>query len=1021
MRKLLLTLGVVCSALAVAASTFTTHYSLEKPIDGSTTWGPAIRDNYDIIDTQLYVDATTIANHIADTTAAHAATAISTTVGTLCSSAINVQTFLICLDTNFNSVVSGGAVTITGTQTITGAKTFSALTTFSGGVDITTLGTGVVHSDSSGNLSSSLLVNADVSSSAAIAYSKLNLTGSIVNADVNATAGIVDTKLSTISTAGKVSNSATTATSANTASAIVARDASGNFTAGTITATLSGTATNATNGTTVAVSNNASYFPAMFASSSNGNQPFNLDTTFTYNPSTDTLTATTFSGNSTTSTTATNATNMATVAVSNNATYFPILAASSTNSNQAHNLDTTFTYNPSTDTLTATTFAGNASTATTATTATNTTNTAITDDNATNATMYPTWVTTTTGNLPQKISSTKLRFNPSTSTLTATFFAGTATNATNIKTTLDNSTNSFLPILFTDSGSTTTQGVKVDDGPTKFGYNPSSGTLLLGGNVIGGNISGTNTGDISIGNFGSSPNSTGLTLGSGQILNLEAADISDPGAVSTTTQTFAGAKTFNDGLIAASTLTMPLQPASMVPVFDGSSNLISSSITDTELGFISGVTSNIQTQLNGKLDNAGNVVVNSLLAQMAAGTVKGRAIGAGTGDPTDLTLASAATASAVMARDANANTRVNALISNYQTIATAAGTTTLTVGSPFNTYFTGSTTQTVTLPVTSTLVLGQQFQITNNSSGTVTINSSGSNLVQSLAGGNAGIYTVILTSGTTAASWSSVVPTGGAGTGTVTSVAQTVPNYLSIAGSPVTTSGTLAITMNSAPVSKTTTYTVVSTDSAFVASGASFTFTLPAATNKMRIKFIHNDSDLSRQYTIARAGSDTIGRLAATSTIIATQGEILELESDGTSVWDIISRTYPQKLVSYTPTFTGFGTASAIEIQWSRRGPNLFLTGKFTSGTSTATEARMSLPTGLTSTAFSSIKVAGFGIRAVADAAMYPSLIEPSVTYITFGDQSLTTSGLTKLNGNVFLASGDKYSFNADIPILGWE
>jgi hypothetical protein len=53
---------------------------------------------------------------------------------------------------------------------------------------------------------------------------------------------IVDTKLATISTAGKVSNSATTATNANTASAIVARDGSGNFTAGTITANLTGTA-----------------------------------------------------------------------------------------------------------------------------------------------------------------------------------------------------------------------------------------------------------------------------------------------------------------------------------------------------------------------------------------------------------------------------------------------------------------------------------------------------------------------------------------------------------------------------------------------------------------------------------------------------------------------------------------------------------------------------------------------------------------------------------------------------------
>jgi len=67
--------------------------------------------------------------------------------------------------------------------------------------------------------------------------------GSIVNADINATAGIVDTKLATISTAGKVSNSATTATALNTGSAIVARDVSGNFTAGTITAALTGNVT----------------------------------------------------------------------------------------------------------------------------------------------------------------------------------------------------------------------------------------------------------------------------------------------------------------------------------------------------------------------------------------------------------------------------------------------------------------------------------------------------------------------------------------------------------------------------------------------------------------------------------------------------------------------------------------------------------------------------------------------------------------------------------------------------------
>ena len=70
--------------------------------------------------------------------------------------------------------------------------------------------------------------------------------GTIVNADISSSAEIADSKLATISTAGKVSNSATTATATAGNSTIVARDASGNFAAGTITAALSGNASTAT-------------------------------------------------------------------------------------------------------------------------------------------------------------------------------------------------------------------------------------------------------------------------------------------------------------------------------------------------------------------------------------------------------------------------------------------------------------------------------------------------------------------------------------------------------------------------------------------------------------------------------------------------------------------------------------------------------------------------------------------------------------------------------------------------------
>ena len=79
----------------------------------------------------------------------------------------------------------------------------------------------------------------------AVTTNKIN-DSAITNAKVSATAAIVDTKLATISTAGKVSNSATTATNLDVANAIVARDANGAFSAGSITASLNGNASSAT-------------------------------------------------------------------------------------------------------------------------------------------------------------------------------------------------------------------------------------------------------------------------------------------------------------------------------------------------------------------------------------------------------------------------------------------------------------------------------------------------------------------------------------------------------------------------------------------------------------------------------------------------------------------------------------------------------------------------------------------------------------------------------------------------------
>lgn len=91
--------------------------------------------------------------------------------------------------------------------------------------------------------------------------------------------------------------------------------------------------------------------------------------------------------------------------------------------------------------------------------------------------------------------------------------------------------------------------------------------------------------------------------------------------------------------------------------------------------------------------------------------------------------------------------------SNSTVITAAATTTTLTSASSMYQVVTGSTTQTIVLPVASTLVVGRQYYIFNTSTGNVTIQSSGANTVCVLGKDQGAVLTCKLASGTTAASW----------------------------------------------------------------------------------------------------------------------------------------------------------------------------------------------------------------------------------------------------------------------------
>lgn len=137
--------------------------------------------------------------------------------------------------------------------------------------------------------------------------------------------------------------------------------------------------------------------------------------------------------------------------------------------------------------------------------------------------------------------------------------------------------------------------------------------------------------------------------------------------------------------------------------------------------------------------------------------------------------------------DEHGNSFANNYVADYTTTATAAGTTTLTVDSTYQQFFTGTTTQTVVLPVVSTLALGFSFLIVNKSSGNVTVQSSGANSIQVLAGGTSGIFTCIAITGTTAASWNVIYSGagGGGGSGTVNSGTANELAYYASSGTAV--------------------------------------------------------------------------------------------------------------------------------------------------------------------------------------------------------------------------------------------
>ena len=309
----------------------------------------------------------------------------------------------------------------------------------------------------------------------------------------------------------------------------------------------------------------------------------------------------------------------------------------------------------------------------------------------------------------------------------------------------------------------------------------------------------------------------------------------------------------------------------------------------------------------------GAIAANSLMANVTGSAAVPTAIG----------VSSTATASAVMLRDANANTQINNIIEGYTTTATTASTLTLTIGSTYQQYFTGSTvSQVVKLPVTTTLVLGHQFQFTNNATVSVAVQAGNAGAINTLAAGTSAIYTCINNGTDGAASWSYAL--GGiaaAGSGTTNAI---------IKWTSATTLGNSSISDNGTTVTFSESITLATGTTALapimLQSGANLTAATAGAVEWNGTTLYVTNSTPTRNavawnptttlgdtiFASATASPGTLNRLAGnTSATMAVMTQTGTGTVSASPVWVTTTGTAGAVVLSQSPTLTGVVTLTA--------------------------------------------------------------------------------------------------------------
>lgn len=205
----------------------------------------------------------------------------------------------------------------------------------------------------------------------------------------------------------------------------------------------------------------------------------------------------------------------------------------------------------------------------------------------------------------------------------------------------------------------------------------------------------------------------------------------------------------------------------------------SANINIISTNVLSSTVNNLTSTINGVPSNGVPIInTNTLLLSglSLTSTINGIA------SNTQILGSSIPIANTLSAWDNNANLFANNFIDGSQTITTSNGTTVLTIASPRGTVFTGSLNQIVVLPNATTLQIGTTYRITNNGSGTITIQNNATTVLFTMVG--AGFNSFVLNNNSNAGggwSYTTISSTTNSLTSTINSMSSSVNGVASSA------------------------------------------------------------------------------------------------------------------------------------------------------------------------------------------------------------------------------------------------